>query len=376
MNFSIEELYFMYGQYDAFVLLQFNQDTKSFELFGKDGVMGRFRYTLEERKGFEKHRGTDNIPRTEATFKFIPSDKFNLSEQTQTLLDRDGLLCKDIAVVSSYNRKRENRFIVQGEKEIPDKLIITIPESSQKEIDLMNIGMLKSRIKDGSELAYFEYFELYGLLLFYKQEEVINNPELYKNFETKELKDEVRFHFLYCKYMNDKNEDGDIEELKKIKLAQYERRVPIVINEIKKNGLQISKLQDLEKSNFNKAIALLSNIDDKLILPYPKPIWCDFERLAHIYLGHFKELYIGAEGNGNTFFQYNFKELQNVISNVLQIIYDEFIAEIKVTNRTFIRRGSRSVEFDGHYYRIELEPNGRLLTFHPYNDDYNRENDN
>ena len=376
MKFSIEELYFMYGQYDSFVLLRFNQETKSIELFGKDGVMGRFRYTLEERKGFEKYRGSDKIPRTEGTFKFIPSDKYSLSEEIQTLLDRDGLLCSDIAVVSSYNRKRENRFIVQGEKEIPDKLVITIPESSQREIDLMNIGMFKSRLKHGSELAYFEYFELYGLLLFYKPDEVINNSALYNNFEAKELKDEVKFHFLYCKYMNDKVEDGEIEELKKIKLAQYEKRVPIVVNEIKKNGLQISKLQDLEKSNFNKAVGLLSNVDDKLILPYPKPIWCDFDRLAHIYLGHVKELYIGAEGNGNTFFQYSFKELRNVISTVLQIIYDEFIAEIKVTNRTFIRRGSRAVEFDGHYYRIELEINGRLLTFHPYNDDYNRENDN
>ena len=50
MNFSIEELYFMYGQYDTFVLLEFQLETKSRELFGKDGIMGRFRYTLDEKR--------------------------------------------------------------------------------------------------------------------------------------------------------------------------------------------------------------------------------------------------------------------------------------------------------------------------------------
>ena len=376
MNFSIEELYFMYGQYDTFVLLQFNTGTKSHELFGSSGIMGRFKYTLDERKGFEKYRDSTEIPRTEGTFKFIPSDKYSLSEEIQTLLDRDGLLCSDIAVVSSYNRKRENRFIVKGEKEIPDKLTITIPESSQTELDLMTIGLFRSRLKDGGELAPFEYAEMYGLLLFYRKDEVVNNPNLYQNFETKELKDEVKFHYLNCRYMNSKSEDGEIEELKRLKLAQFKKRTPIVIAEIQKNGLQVNKLQDLEGSQFHKAIGLLSNVDDKLILPYPKPVWCDFERLAHIYLGHTKELFIGAENNGNTFFQYNFKELRNVISNVLQIIYDEFIAEIKATNKTFVRRGSRAIEFDGHYYRVEIETSGRLIVFHPYNDDGSKDNDN
>lgn len=29
--------------------------------------------------------------------------------------------------------------------------------------------------------------------------------------------------------------------------------------------------------------------------------------------------------------------------------------------------GTRSIYYDGIYYRIEIEPTGRLITFHPYN---------
>jgi hypothetical protein len=374
MNFSIEEIYFMYGQYDAFVALQFHEGTKSDELFGTNGIMGRFKYTLDEKKALETLRGSSDIQRTKSNFRFIPSDKHSLSSDIQTLLDREGLVCSDIAVISSFSRPRENRFIVKGEKEIPDKLTITIPESSQREIDLMTIGMLKSRLKDG-ELAHFELWELFGLLLFYRPEEVIKLPYLYTDSDKKNLKEEIKIHYLYCKYLNEKNTPEELEELKKLKLKQFDKKTPIVINEIRKNGLQISKLQDLDAKSFNKAISLISNVEDTLILPYKKPIWCDFERLAHIYLGHVKELYIGAENTSNTFFQYNFKELKNVISNVLQIAYDEFIEETK-NGKTFGRRGNRALEFDGHFYRVEIEANGRLVVFHPYNDDREREKDN
>lgn len=43
----------MYGQYDTFVLLEFHNETKSHELFGSKGIMGRFKYTLDEKRGFE-----------------------------------------------------------------------------------------------------------------------------------------------------------------------------------------------------------------------------------------------------------------------------------------------------------------------------------
>jgi hypothetical protein len=41
----------------------------------------------------------------------------------------------------------------------------------------------------------------------------------------------------------------------------------------------------------------------------------------------------------------------------------------------FIRRGSRSIYFDGNYYRVDIDKKGRLLTFHPYNTVEEKNND-
>lgn len=48
MNFSYEELYSMYGQYDTFISIVFHRGSESFHKFGST-LMGVIKYTLEER---------------------------------------------------------------------------------------------------------------------------------------------------------------------------------------------------------------------------------------------------------------------------------------------------------------------------------------
>ena len=51
MNFSYEEIYSMYGQYDTFVSLDFHQGSEAYNKFGQS-LMGTFKYTLEQRKEY------------------------------------------------------------------------------------------------------------------------------------------------------------------------------------------------------------------------------------------------------------------------------------------------------------------------------------
>ena len=53
MNFSYEELYSMYGQYDAFIALDFHQGSEAYNKFGQS-LMGTFKYTLEQREELEQ----------------------------------------------------------------------------------------------------------------------------------------------------------------------------------------------------------------------------------------------------------------------------------------------------------------------------------
>ena len=53
MNFSYEEIYSMYGQYDTFVSLEFKYGSEAYEKFG-ESLMGTFKYSLEQRESLEK----------------------------------------------------------------------------------------------------------------------------------------------------------------------------------------------------------------------------------------------------------------------------------------------------------------------------------
>ena len=62
-------------------------------------------------------------------------------------------------------------------------------------------------------------------------------------------------------------------------------------------------------------------------------------------------------------------------------VSDPYTGSRKKYNRSQFQKmynlfGKRAIYFNGNYYRVEIEPSGRLLTFHPYNDEKEREKDN
>jgi len=119
--------------------------------------------------------------------------------------------------------------------------------------------------------------------------------------------------------------------------------------------------------------SICRGFDEKIIAFGQKIIFLEFERFVHIYARHVAETQIGERFAGNkTVFQYKFDDIIRVIKMVVESVNDEIQEHFKQTpDRPFRRMGSRSIYIDGHYYRLEIEPNGMLKDFHPFNDDRN-----
>lgn len=60
----------------------------------------------------------------------------------------------------------------------------------------------------------------------------------------------------------------------------------------------------------------------------------------------------------------------DIASNDIQEHFKNF------PKRIYRRMGARSIYYDGHYYRVEIEANGSLLSFHPYNNSEEQDADN
>ncbi|MFY9308572.1 MAG: hypothetical protein WAQ28_05905 [Bacteroidia bacterium] len=373
MRFSYEELYFMYGQYDSFVQLHFCHDTESYRMFDGNYLMGTFRFTNPERIELEKLRGTE-IPRTEKRITFIPSQLHSFSEEINTYLDRDGFLCSDICSVSQVNRERQNRYTAKGEKEIPGTLKINF-DGEGFCAEKAHLWLLSQRIKKGWPLIDFEMKDYYGLKLFFSREEVIDVKDIYTNFETLGLLPQVNIRYLKTKFFIDELTEDENKTFQELLSLIGKERVDTLMLEFQKATESMKELKNYA-DKVKLLYSCLTKFEDETLIAGEFPVWWDFERFLHIYMRHVKETQVGSRNEGRSVFQYAFRNVMRIIKIVLESIESEIVEHFKNSVDVFVRRGRRAVYYDGHYYRVEIESNGRLLTFHPYNDDRERNADN
>lgn len=372
MNFSYEELYSMYGQYDAFVALEFHQNSESYNKFGQS-LMGTFKYTLEQRKDLEKRLKSKHIPRSSKRILFSPSNPHVLVEEQRVFLDKEGILNDDISSVSSVSRPRENVYLEKSKKEIPNQIKLEV-NISEQESHMMMFGLYKTKSKDGCKLTNIEKDDFYGLKQYFEPDALTDEELQYIiDDKTNQPKLRIRERYLKVKSSYDGLTDEEKKEIHNIWQVQFKEKETILKKEIQRAG---SNCNTLPIEQQIKLLTIACHFEDEVLLSCSKPIWWDIERFLHIMIRHTSDLQNGAYKE-KTSFQYELANIRELIKLVIQSVSQEIEEEFKATpNKNFNRQGKRAVYFNGNYYKVEIEPSGRLLTFHPYNDDKEREEDN
>ncbi|MFR3216417.1 MAG: hypothetical protein ACLTWE_08095 [Dysgonomonas mossii] len=372
MNFSYEELYNMYGQYDKFLTIEFHINSEAYNLFGSS-IMGTLKYTQEERDSLERVLKTKNIPRSDIRVKFIPSTLHELTEEQKIVLDRDGILCSDIRSTFTFNSPVNNLYNYTGKKELPPKIPIEVNMSNKEGIELM-FGLYQRKLKDGYDLAPFETDEYYGMLAYFRSDKLNDKEkeEIYQD-ESDDMKPAVREHYLATKWQMGSLSDEEKEEIKSLWKDKFEHNRKVLEKEVERSTV---KWSEIPLNKLMRLLAVAGSFNEEVLLIQRKPVWWDIERFLHIMVRHANDLQIG-DYIRKTEFQYNYKDIRELIKNVLNSAEKDIEEEFKANpNRNYNRQGRRAVYYNGNYYKVEIEPSGRLLTFHPYNDDRERENDN
>jgi hypothetical protein len=373
MNFSLEEIYSMYGQYDKFVTLEFEYDSEEYQKFGFR-LMGTFLFDLDDRTELEKTLKKDEIPRTDRKIKFSPSKLENLSAEQKTDLDKNGILTSSINTVWTSDLPRKNRFRETGKKEIQNVMHIKAPDfSGWDELNRVRFGFLNSRYSKGQALSPQENIQYWA---FRNHFEIGKDREDYKeNFENNsaEFKEKVRLEELRIKYQELSISEKEIEEFAKLVVQEIIYKNKIIDKEIASATEKIDEISKEFGSELENLKKICRGFDEKIIAFGEKIIFLEFERFVHIYARHVSETQIGERfAENKTVFQYKFDDIIQVIKMVIESVNDEIQEHFRQTpDRPFRRMGSRSIYIDGHYYRVQIEPNGMIMDFHPYNDDKN-----
>lgn len=360
----------MFGQYDKFVSITFYNDSEAYKKY-KSTIMGTFKYALEERQQLEKTISQQNNKRTNAYVKFAPSDLENLTDNQKMELDKNGFQCADIFEISSFREQVQNRFKIKGEKELQNVIEVNFDPSGTS-LQLLELYNLNARLKSGYKLFTEEENKYWGYQLFFNPEKV-TKEEFTKLIDplTGKVKEEVRFYQLKAEYFNSKSPDPPTisEELAEFLHKRGKAKSELLKEELKRSSEKLSDLGKKYNDNIRTIIRSCLGFEDEVLLAYELPIWWDFERFLHIYIRHVKETKVGERFEDKTIFQYKFRDIRRIVSSVIKGIYKEVLQHFKDNPTvTFKRIGKRSVYHDGNYYRVEIEPSGRLITFHPYND--------
>lgn len=374
MNFSLEEIFSMYGQYDKFVTVEFNHSSDEYQKFGIR-LMGTFLFTLQEREELQAILNSENIPRTDKKIKFSPSElEKNLTPDQKVDLDKDGILCSSIHTVYVTDLPRTNRFTERGKKEFQNIINIKAPEfSGWDELNRVQLGFLHSRYSKGQSLAPREFIEYWSLRKHFNSS--TDHEDYIANVINcgQEQRDEIRLEELRIKYNDLSITEDEIKESVKLVVGKIKWKNGIIEKEIQRSTERISTVSENYETELEKLKEICRGFDEKVIAFGDKLIYLDFERFVHIYARHVAETQIGERfADNKTVFQYKFEDIISLIKMVIEEINNDIQEHFKNSpEQPFRRLGNRSVYFDGHYYRVEIDPNGRLKDFHPYNDDRN-----
>lgn len=367
MTYSQEEIYKFTGQYDKTVSVSFRYGSESKNKYGAY-ITGSFYYTPAERESLEQAIANDEYPKTDGLIKFKVGRINELSEEQIGDLRYEGVLASEIIEILSFAKPVENEFSKSDIRNLPDPITIKSKLSDIDEEEL-TLWTNNQRLESGYKLIPEEINRHNGIIL-RKYEEQMPEEHLinFKNVETGEIKEILKYHYLSSKYFKDLLSEDEKKEFEEVIKAEAEYKMEILRKELQKSQEKWKEIG----IDYKQALAWLIHFSSSfrpIRLTHGKiPVWWDYESLLHIYMRHVSETKIGERFESKTVFQYKFKDIKRVIETVLKDTEDEIIEHLENNpDREFKKVGTQSVYFNGDYYAFHISTNGRLRTFYKNN---------
>ena len=364
-KYSIEDIYRSSGQFDKVVTLIFKISSESHKKYGNH-ITGIFSYTPKERKDIQERISEQKDIQTHGHVRFKELLN-NISDEQKKELIEKGIPCVDIHSIITLNRDVENLYIKEKTRELPEALKINVDLSDWN--DSHTLGLYQQYMKTGYELCPFENDENIALILMQLKDhspkkQIIINDFTDKN--TGKLKSSIRLEYLKKKYSTttglSKEEKEDFDSLLK-EIAEH--RAEILKNELQKSTEKFKEIGLNYSENLAKLVVITSSFQPERLTHNKKPVWWDYDRFIHIYIRHVSEIQTGERFEEKTVFQYKFEDVRQLVRNVLQTIEEDIQKHFEQTpGKPFKRHGERSVYYEGDYYVIHIDPDGRLMAFY------------
>ena len=366
-QFSVEELYAMYGQYDRkYISIEFHKFSESAAKFGRN-IGGVLTYHKKEREELEDAISKENVPRTNGLVKIDCSKHEKLSDEQKKELIENGFVSGDIYEVLASNLPVAKSYNQTGIKEIPNTITVNV-DPTDFDPNRAYLWLYGQRIKNGDILIEEEIAKFCGLSLYLKPGSENYDYVKENGFDENGQKlPKVRFFELEAKlYATDITKEEilefneflqarKVERIEAIKkeikrstnkrLEQFEEEYPDIYAELQKSRVQF----ETESLEYHEVVT---------------PIYWDYEGFLHIYLRHCDELAIEGHFENKTKFQYTQKDIKRILKIAIEDLKPKINEKLK-EGKDFRIYGDRSLYFNGNHYSLHILADGRVAAFHP-----------
>ncbi len=365
-QFSVEEIYAMYGQYEnKYLTIEFHKYSESAIRFGRN-ISGHLYYNKSEREELEKIISDLNVPRTNGLIKIDCSHDNKLESHQKAELYQNGFLSGDIYEILSVNQPNIKSYNQAGKKEIPNTITINF-DPTDFDPNRAYLWLYSKRIENGDILIEEEWAKFCGLSLFFEPNSEQLDLIQKHGFNDGKRKPLVRFYELEAKLYATDISGEEIFEFNEFLKARRIERTEAIKNEIKRStNKKLEQFESLYPVIFQELQKSIIEFETESLEYYEieTPIYWDYESYLHIYLRHCEELAIEGHFENKTKFQYNQKDIKRILKIAIEKLKPQINEKLK-NAKEFRIYHDMTLYFNGNHYSLHILSNGRVAAFHP-----------
>jgi hypothetical protein len=361
-SFSCEDLYEIVGKNQYMSTFRFKTGSEASSKFGQSvtGVVFYDKDELALLSGFDKdctelgdRRVRIDSPARELTISQCEDLKYG------------GVLAADIEYISYIPYKTPEQRHETGEKKVPNIIYIPYTADPKVDYDILYQNYIASRINSKTELIPYEKEKFIGITLGINDGHIDSRLLDYLGFDVEKVQASTRiwYHLYKTKERRKKISEEEKSRLTDLEIIRMSEILTKLFSEIKRSGVNP---EELTRSGpiFETIISSISKFEPSILLYGERPIFWDMDSYLHIVLRHVKQLQLGHFKKKSPF-PYKFEDLADLIEQVLRTIEREIRRHFaEKIGKDFRRVGKMSVLFNGDYYCLQINKEGKLVTLY------------
>jgi hypothetical protein len=358
-SFHMHDLHEMVGRAGYMTSFVFRPDSKTYQAYGQvvTGTMFNGFHTVRYLDGLDTPAEPPDV-----SILCIDSPDRSLSVEQKKSLKYRGVPLADLMAISFLPYSRPVERHTSGEKLIPNVIHIKADFSDVDESKLI-IGLLTSKNNSDYQLIQFEKEKLVGTILgLYGG--IDKRIATHFGFDAKSLQSNVNVALAQIRAKSIHQGLTESEEKAKTELVGIKQTEAFiaVASELTKANLP-NTVSDKTQEALRGLVQSALKFEPKVLLSIKRQIFWDLNSYVHIAMGHIKEFQLGKHQD-NTPLPYKPEDLSGLIEKVLDSIADEIELHFKTGKGRFRRSGKMSAFFNGDYFNLIIDENGRLEQFH------------